>query len=132
MTIIARKYLHLPTPNGDVKEVRLEVAHAKRGYIVQQGGREIQGLGPYRTMKAALVACRLTEGEGLTADVTIAYERTVMTEVRVILRAGGYIVYDGEIVIATFDSQDDALDSAGLSLGQGLAPSMGKTSTCHM
>ncbi len=132
MTIIARKYLHLPTPNGDMREVTLEVANSNSGYLVLHDGRELTGVGPYRTKRAALVACRLEDGEGLTADVTIAYQRTPLTEVRVIMRGGGYVVYDGDIVVATFDNATDALDSVGLTLGQGLAPSMGKTFACHI
>lgn len=131
MTIIARKYLHLPTPNGDTREVTLEVAHVARGYIVQKDGHEL-GVGPYQTKRAALVACRLEDGEGLGADVTIACQRTPMTNVRVIMRNGGYIVFDGDIVVATFEQADDALDSVGLSMGQGLAPSMSKTFACHI
>jgi hypothetical protein len=132
MTIIARKYLHLPTPNGDVKEVKLEVAGTKRGYIVLQGGHELTGIGPYRTKKAALVAARLQEGQGLSADVTIAHHRTPLTDVRVVVRDGGYIVYDGDIVVALFEDASEALDSVGLSLGQGLVPSMGKAFACQL
>ncbi len=132
MTIIARKYLHLPTPNGDMREVTLEVANSSRGYLVLHDGRELTAVGPYRTRQAALVACRLKDGEGLGADVTIARQRTPMTNVRVIMRNGGYIVFDGDIVVATFEQADDALDSVGLTLGQGLAPSLGKTFACHM
>ncbi|MEE9393376.1 MAG: hypothetical protein V3W41_12815 [Planctomycetota bacterium] len=132
MTIIARKYLHLPTPNGDTREVTLEVANSSRGYLVLRDGHELSGVGPYRTKQAALVACSLGDGEGLAADVTIARERTPMTNVRVIMRDGACVVFDGDIVVATFDSQDDALESVGLTLGQGLAPSMSKTFACHI
>lgn len=132
MTIIARKYLHLPTPNGDMREVKLEVAGIKRGYIVLQGGHELTGIGPYRTKKAALVAARLQEGDGLGADVTIARQRTPLTDVRVVVRDGGYIVYDGDIVVATFTEASEALDSVGLRMGQGLEPSMHKRFACHV
>lgn len=134
MTVIARKYLHLPTPNGDTREVTLEVANTKRGYLVLKDGRELTDLGPYQTMQAALVACRLQEGEGLGAAVTIARERTPLTQVRVVVRNGEAIVYDGEIVVATFTDANEALDSVGLVMGQGLSPypSMGKRFACHV
>ena len=134
MTVIARKYLHLPTPNGDAREVILEVANTGKGYIVRKDGRELSDIGPYQTMRAALVACRLQEGEGLGAAVTIACERTALTQVRVVVRNGESIVYDGEIVIATFTDANEALDSVGLTMGQGLSPcpSMSKRFACHM
>ena len=134
MTVIARKYLHLPTPNGDAREVILEVANTGKGYIVRKDGRELSDIGPYVTMRAALVACRLQEGEGLGAAVTIARERTPMCQVRVVVRNGESIVYDGEIVVATFTDANEALDSVGLTMGQGLSPgpSMGKRFACHM
>ncbi len=138
MTIIARKYLTVPTPQGEAKQVILAVESSTYGFIVTRNGREIP-IGPYMFKHTALVAAELKEGEGLEPEVTIARRMTqcqpmgsriTIAWLRVVERAGTYIVIEGDIVIATCPDATTALDVSGLKRGEGVT-SMAKTFACH-
>ncbi len=130
MTTIARKTVTLPTPNGDARQVTIDVVETKRGYEVRRDGHDI-GVGPYGTKEYALSVMGLQEGEGLLSDILIAQRRTPMTHQKVVSRDGRYLVMDGDLVIASFPSANDALYSVDLRLGEGLA-SPRKRFACHI
>lgn len=138
MTIIARKYLTAPTPQGEAKQVILAVESTAYGFIVTRNGREIP-VGPYMFKHTALAAAELTEGEGLEPERVIARRMThcqpmgsriTIAWLRVVERAGAYIVIEGDIVIATCPDASTALDCSGLKQGEGVT-SMAKTFACH-
>ncbi len=138
MTIIARKYLTAPTPQGEAKQVILAVESTSYGFVVTRNGREI-AVGPYMFKHTALEAAQLTDGEGLEPERTIARRmtkcqpmgsRVTIAWLRVVERDGTYIVLEGDIVIATCPDATTALDVSGLKRGEGVT-SMAKTFACH-